>query len=111
MLAVVSMPVAAQADLDVSACAFPDAPGIPDGNAATVTEMSESGAAVRAYVTTGEEQLKCLEGVLADMGEEHTEEQRLRVTDIYNAGVDQLTRVATAYNEAVQAYRANNPAE
>ncbi len=95
--------------LDLSTCAFPDAPNVPDGNTASSAEMGDTGAAVRAFVTEGQDQLKCLEKMQAGLGEEITDTQRLQITDTYNAGVDQLNAVAGAYNEAVRSFRAKNP--
>jgi hypothetical protein len=94
------------ADLDLSACAFPDAPDLPDGSSASMEEISTSGGAVRAYVTAMEGQLACLDTKRDGLGEEITSDQLTMINSAYNSGVDSLNAVAGAYNEAVRAYKA-----
>ena len=96
------------ADLNLSACAFPDAPELPDLASASMEEISTSGAAVRAYVTAVQDQLACLDGKRDALGAEITPDQLAMINSSYNSGVDTLNEVAGAYNEAVQAYRARS---
>ena len=99
----------AAASLDLSACAFPDAPAVPDGNTATHDQMTSAGAAVREFVANGEAQLGCLDDLRRSLGETVTEAQTTQIISAHNAGVDKLNEVAGAYNAAVKAYNAANP--
>lgn len=94
------------ADLDLSACVFPDAPQLPDVSSASREEVGTAGGAVRAYQTAMEEQLACLDGKRDGLGEEITSDQRTMINSAYNSGVDTLNAVAGAYNDAVRAYKA-----
>ena len=94
------------ADLDLSACAFPDAPDLPDAASASREEVSTVGGAVRAYQTAMEAQLVCLDDKRDGLGEEITSDQRTLINSAYNSGVDTLNEVAGAYNDTVRAYKA-----
>jgi len=94
------------ADLDLSACAFPDAPVLPDASSASIEEIIAAGGAVRAYQATLEEQLACLDGKRDGLGEEITSDQLTMINSAYNSGVDTLNAVAGAYNDVVRAYKA-----
>lgn len=102
-------PVAAE--LDMSGCPFPEAPAVPDGESASDEEMGDAAAAVRNFVTTGQEQLGCLENLQASLGEDITEEQKNTIVDTYNGRVDQLNSVAGAFNDAVRVFKARTPEE
>lgn len=93
------------AEMDLSPCAFAEAPTIAKGASATPEEMSASAAAVRSYMGTMQDSLDCLEQVEKSMGKEITSDQKLMVTAAYNAGVDQLNAIAEAYNEEVRAFK------
>ncbi len=97
--------IAQGADLEVSQCAFPDAPTVPDGSSAAESEMGEAGAAVREYVTGVQSSLECLSAAEESMGEEITEEQQAQLVALYNAGVDQMNSVVENYNEQVRSYK------
>ena len=94
------------ADLDLSACAFPDAPDLPDASSASMDDIIAAGGAVREYQAALEEQLACLDGKRDGLGEEITSDQRTMINSFYNSGVDTLNSVAGAYNDAVRAYKA-----
>lgn len=91
---------------DLSQCAFPEAPAVPDGANATEEEMGAAAAAVRAYVDATQAGLTCLGDLEASLGEEISDEQRESIVTSYNTHVDQLNSTANAYNEAVRAFKA-----
>lgn len=101
----------AQVELDLSVCALPAEPEVPDGAVATTTQMRDANVAVREYINSGQSQLECLDQLQTAHADSLTEEQRATITAAYNAGVDQLNAVAGAYNNAVRTYKARNPAE
>jgi hypothetical protein len=94
------------ADLDLSACVFPDAPELPDAASASVEEIGRTGVAVRGYVNAMQSQLECLDGARDGLGDEITPDQLAMINSAYNFGVDTVNEVAGAYNEAVRAYKA-----
>ena len=93
------------AEMDVSQCAFPEAPVVPDGAVATEEQMGEAGAAVRAYVAGVQASLQCLAELEKSMGEEITTEQQDELIATYNAGVDGMNAIAGSYNSAVRVYK------
>jgi hypothetical protein len=94
------------AGADLSKCAFPEVPTVPDGTSATEEEMGAAAAEVRAYVDATQAGLNCLGDLEASLGEEITDEQRQSIVASYNTHVDQLNATANAYNEAVRAFKA-----
>jgi hypothetical protein len=94
------------AEADLSECAFPEVPSVPDGASATEEEMGAAAAAVRAYVDATQAGLTCLGDLEASLGEEITDEQRQSIVASYNAHVDKLNNTANAYNEAVRTFKA-----
>lgn len=97
--------VAQAAEMDISPCAFPEAPTVPDGAKASEEEMGQAGSAVRAYVAGVQASLQCLTDVEKSLGEEITTEQQDQLVATYNAGVDQMNAVAGSYNTAVRVYK------
>jgi len=94
------------ADVDLSQCAFPATPSVPDGANATEEEMGAAATAVRAYVDATQAGLTCLGDLEASLGEAITDEQRQSIVASYNTNVDKLNATANAYNEAVRAFKA-----
>ena len=94
------------ADADLSKCAFPPVPAVPDGATATEEEMGQAAAAVRAYVNETQAGLTCLGDLEASLGKDITDEQKASIVGSYNAHVDELNATAGKYNEAVRAFKA-----
>ena len=94
------------AELDTSACVFPDAPEIPDGASASEEELGSASAAVRAYVGDTQAGLDCISAAEEALGEEVTDEQRAQIVETYNAGVDEMTAVVESFNEQIRIYKA-----
>lgn len=93
------------AEVDISHCRFPETPTIPDGAAATESEMGQAGADVREFIADTQASLECLAEVEASLGEEITPEQQAQLIAIHNNGVDQMTAAAERYNAQVQAFK------
>lgn len=93
------------AELELSQCAFPEAPSVPDGSTASEAELGQAGADVRDYVAGVQSSLECLTSLEDSLGEEITEEQQAQLVTLYNAGVDEMNSVAENYNEQVRAFK------
>lgn len=96
---------AESAELDIAQCKFPEPPSIPDGSAASESEMGQAGAEVREFVANVQSSLECLAAAEESAGEEITEEQQAQLVAVYNTGVDQMNAVAAEYNEQVRAFK------
>jgi hypothetical protein len=97
------------AELDISACTFPQAPSVPDGSTASEQEMLDASAAVKAFVAESTKGRECLDAAKQALGEEITEEQLTTYTSTYNTAVDAEVQAGDAWNQAVRAYKAKNP--
>lgn len=96
-------------ELDLSKCAFPAAPAIPDGSTATEEQMADAGGAVRAFIGETEAGLACLESARTAHGGELTEEQQKAFNGTWDTAVDAMNAVANGYNQEVREYKAANP--
>ena len=94
------------AEMDTSACIFPEVPEVPDGATASEEAMANASAAVRAYVGDTQAGLDCLSAVEESLGEEITDEQKAEIVTTYNANVDQMTLLVEGFNEQIRAYKA-----
>jgi len=97
------------AELDISGCAFPQAPTVPDGSTASEQQMLDASAAVKAFVAESTKGRECLDAAKQALGEEITEEQLAKYTSVYNTAVDAEVQAGDAWNQAVRAYKAKNP--
>jgi len=96
----------AAAELDVSKCAFPEPPVVPDGETASEEEMTKAGVDVRAYVAGVQGSLECLAAAEREAQDEVSPEQQAELVDLYNSKVDQMNAVAEEYNVQVREYLA-----
>jgi hypothetical protein len=94
------------AELELSACVFPDAPEMPEGATASEQTMGEASAAIRSYVGDTQAGLDCLSAAEESLGEEITGEQKSQIVAGYNAGVDEMTALVASFNEQIRAYKA-----
>ena len=85
----------------IESCSFPPPPALLDGSIASNAEMEAMGNEVRAYATTMQASLACLDE--ADDGVS-SEEQKL-IDYVYNNGVDQLNFVVTGFNDQLEQRR------
>lgn len=107
--AILAGPVHA-AELDLSNCKFPAKPAVPDGSKASEDEMVNASGAIKVYLAESQKGRDCLDAAKAALGEEPmTEEQQAQYTIVYNASVDADHAVGDAWNQAVKAYKAQNP--
>lgn len=95
------------AEVDMSQCAFPAPPEVPDGASATEEQMAGAASAVRAYVGETQTALECLGELETALGEEITADQRTSIVDNYNAHVDEMNAVASEYNQQVRVFKGN----
>ncbi|RMF10092.1 MAG: hypothetical protein D6763_06400 [Alphaproteobacteria bacterium] len=88
-------------------CTRPPAPMVPDGTIATRDEMIAASQAVKAFMSETERYLDCLkvEESLTPPEQLTAETQQLLI-DRHNAAIEDMERVATAYNQAVRDYKA-----
>lgn len=87
-------------------CERPEAPVVPDGTMATEAQIADAGVAVRAYITSAQGYLACLERKEAGYGEDIEDAEQALIDMIYNATVEAMESAAADYNEAVRAFRA-----
>ncbi|MCI0516517.1 MAG: hypothetical protein L0Y45_01655 [Woeseiaceae bacterium] len=97
------------------ACEYPAKVSIANGATATKEEMIASQAAVKKYVADMEAYLACIvdeeKAAVALMGdlEPEAEQQRTEMLDKkYNAAVEEMERMAAAFNAEVQTYKARD---
>ena len=95
------------------ACDYPDRVVIPNGTTATKEDMLQGQRSVKVFVADMEVYLECIVDTekMARAGMEeisaNDEQQREDLLNKkYNAGVDEMERVAAQFNVEVQAYRA-----
>jgi len=104
-LMLVSAFTVSAAELDMSQCAFPPMPEVPDGASATEEQMASTATAVRTYVGETQTALTCLEDLEKSLGEDITADQRTSIIDSYNAHVDEMNAVASEYNREVRVFK------
>jgi len=108
-LAILAGPVHA-AELDLANGKFPAKPTVPDGSKASEDEMVNASGAIKAYLADSQKGRDCLDAAKTALGEEPmTDEQQAQYTVVYNASVDADHEVGDAWNQAVKAYKAQNP--
>lgn len=99
----------------VFACNYPAKISVANGATATKEEMIASQTAVKKFVADMEIYLACIvdeeKSARAMMGEMEAEQEQQReemLNKKYNAGVEQMEKVAAAFNSEVQAYKARD---
>ncbi len=89
-------------------CTFPSSLEIPDGSTASEAELVASQTAIKQYMASAEEYIACLDGEAEAIGPEITEDQ-VRIRDMrHDAAVDEMEKLAAAFNAEVRAYKRNN---
>ncbi len=84
-------------------CVPPQVPAIVDARSATMDEMMDGQAAVRAYMSASNEHLECLTEVIDSEG--LVREERAFLTSVYNRVVDAMEEVAGNFNDQVRLFR------
>ena len=98
---------AALASANVSArCVYPEKPkNLPDGNTATEAQMLESNKTVMTYRDDMQVFLNCLNDKAESLNPE-TENNQIEILGArHDAAFDELTAVATKFNEAVRIFK------
>lgn len=107
----------ASAPIIAEECTAPSAPDLPDGSTATLEQMLEGQAAVKAYQASNTEYRACLEPLItaaetAASGDDPVLEESEtvdRLNEQYNASVSSEEEVAGEFNTQLKAYKAANP--
>ena len=87
----------------IAHCVPPDMPVIPDARTATMQEMIDSQATVRAFMSASNEHLECLSAVIDSEG--LVKEESAFLTSVYNRVVDTMEGVAGNFNDQVKLIR------
>ena len=108
-----SFNISAQERLDFQGnCAYPNQPQGVDGSTATEAEMINFQREMKDYLAKGNAFLECLDGEEANVSDDATDEQleefKARITQTYNAVVDEMNAIADQFNTALRAYKAQN---
>lgn len=98
-------------------CTAPTTPSMPDGASASMEQMLEGQAAVKAYQAGNTEYRACLDPLIAEAevaarGEtpdESAVEALKTLNEQYNASVSSEEELASQFNTALKAYKAANP--
>lgn len=97
-------PQASRIEALAADCRRPSAPTIPDGRVADLRTMQATESAVRQHRQLGERYLSCMKSLL-DSGRLN-EPETIDATQRHNRMVEELTAVATRFNEAVRDFKA-----
>jgi hypothetical protein len=97
------------------ACDYPRRIDIPNGTTATKEDMLEGQRNVKEFVASMEIYLECIVDeekstrvTMEDLNAEDEQQREDMLNKKYNAGVDEMERVAAQFNVEVQAYRAKS---
>lgn len=98
-------------------CTVPDVPSLPDGDSATLEQMLEGQAAVKAYQASNTAYRICLEpkisaAEVAASGESpgpELTEAFTALNEAYNSSVSAEEEVASKFNSELKKYKAANP--
>lgn len=95
-----------------SACDYPNRISIPSGANASKEEMLEGQKSVKTFVADMEEYLDCIleeekaaRAEIEDLTPEVEQQREDMLTKKYNAAVEEMEKVAAAFNVEVQAYK------
>lgn len=93
-------------------CDYPERKSIPNGSTATKEEMLEGQKGVKAYVAEMEAYLDCIleeekaaRAKIEDLTPEVEQQREDMLTKKYNAGVEEMEKVAADFNVQVQEYK------
>lgn len=84
-------------------CSSPTRPEIPSGNTASMDEMVEGQAKVRAFMNAGDSYIECLSAIINE--EADSDEQEARIVEEHNRMVDVMEDLAEAFNAQIRAFR------
>ena len=109
----VTFNVLAQDKLEFSGnCSYPDKPTGVDGSTVTEAQMLTFQKNMKDYLAKGNTFLECIEkeeGMMTTKASaEEQEEFKARITQTYNAVVDEMNAIADEFNTALRAYKNQN---
>ncbi len=110
LTSVATVVVVCGANAAVAQCSYPEKSSVPNGLTATEAEMIEGQRAVKKFMADMDEYLACLESESesAKMTEEDAEaalQHEAIAAKKHNAAVDDMERLAAAFNEQVRAFK------
>ena len=112
---IASVAACLMAPLALGACDYPAKVDVPNGGTATKDEMLQGQRNVKQYVADMEAYLDCIvaeeKAALLEIDDISPDDEQQRsdmLNKKYNAAVDEMERVAAAFNSEVQAYRAKD---
>jgi cyclophilin family peptidyl-prolyl cis-trans isomerase len=88
----------------VDDCEPPEAPALPNGNAASMEEMVAGQTRVREFVAAGEGYLACLTKIIDDT--ERSAEHRNAAIGEHNRMVSAMEQAAAGFNEQIRVFKA-----
>lgn len=112
ILCAIAIVFAAQAGF---ACEYPASISVANGATASKDDMIASQAAVKQYVADMELYLTCIvdeeksaRALMGDIEAEQEQQREEMLNKKYNAGVEQMEKVAADFNGEVQVYKARD---
>jgi hypothetical protein len=97
------------------ACDYPVRIDIPNGTTATKEDMLDGQRNVKKFVGEMEVYLECIvkeekttRNAIEELGADDEQRREDKLNKKYNAGVDDMERVAAQFNVEVQAYKAKS---
>ena len=92
-----------------AACENPSIATVPDGSSATMEQLLEAQAGVKAYMAAMEVYLACINEELETAGDDAPAEFKSLMVTRHNTAIAEMETVADAFNQQVKAYRAAHP--
>lgn len=103
--------IAACCGFAAQACEMPKMPKIPaDGKTSTSDQMVAAQGDVKAYIAAMNDYLACVDDEATGKGEDAPAEYKSLMVTRHNSAVEEMEKVAAAFNEQVKAFKAANPA-
>jgi cyclophilin family peptidyl-prolyl cis-trans isomerase len=99
---IIAAPSAELAQL-AAACLIDEPPALPDGGTATLEEMLEAQAEVRAFLSDSEDSIDCLDERSKDRNV--TDDERSLLIRAHNDTVDVMEEIAGTFNEQIAIFR------
>jgi len=93
-----------------SACENPAVIAMPDGKTSTKEQMLVARDQVKAYMSSMEAFMKCVDDEAAAKGDGAPPEYKDQMAARHNAAVSEMEAVAAAFNDQLHAYNAAHPA-
>lgn len=105
------------ASSELSACALPSAPGLPDSVTATRAQMAAARQGFEAYDAATNAYVKCVDSAIDRVAAQHAgsasqdDLARLKVFGgtAHNTAIDEEQAVANQFNAQIRAYKAKHP--